>query len=164
MARSDWAAYQTEPAAEYLARTELERFGLSPYLPQHRRRYASNGLWCLRQYPLFPRYILLPIREIRAPELRACRYRLTLLQNENGTVWRAPHDTIQSIIEAEHNGRFDEPDPRPGQRVTLTTNTVMIPGVIAQNLTPSTVELFTPLLGGARTIVRADRVRLHNDA
>src|SRR5262245_6160598 len=121
MARSDWAAFMTEPAAEYPARTELERFGLDPYLPQHRKRYRTpTGKWCLRQYPLFPRYLLLPFNQIRAPQSHACRVRLRLLQNESGTVWRAPHDTVQDIIHAEHNGRFDDPTPAPGQTVILT--------------------------------------------
>jgi len=33
MARTDRTPLVTEPAAEYVARTELERFDLRPYLP-----------------------------------------------------------------------------------------------------------------------------------
>ena len=38
MARTDWVALLTDPAAEYSAATELERLGLNPYLPQIRKR------------------------------------------------------------------------------------------------------------------------------
>jgi hypothetical protein len=41
MARTDWTALVTEPAAEYVARTELERFDLRPYLPQVRKRWLA---------------------------------------------------------------------------------------------------------------------------
>ena len=56
MARTDWAALVTEPAAEYTASAELVRFGLQPYLPQVRRRHRAQGLALVRLYPLFPRY------------------------------------------------------------------------------------------------------------
>jgi len=161
MARSDWAAFLTEPAAEYPARTELERFGLSPYLPQLRRRFIHDGAVVLRQYPLFPRYFLLPLREANHPAVRACRYRLTLLASEGTGPWRCPHDTVQALIEAEYNGRFDEPIPVPGDRVMVTSFARQIPATIARTLSPSTLELFTPLLGGARAVVRAEKVR-HN--
>ena len=39
MARTDWVALLTDPAAEYSAATELERLGLNPYLPQIRKRW-----------------------------------------------------------------------------------------------------------------------------
>lgn len=162
MARSDWAAFLTEPAAEYSVRTELERFGLSPYLPQQRRRFVHDGAVVLRQYPLFPRYCLLPLREVRHLAMRACRHRITLLASETQGPWRCPHETVQKLIEAEYNGVFDEPALAPGDHVTVTTFVARsIPAIIARSLSPNTLELFTPLLGGARAVVRAEKVR-HN--
>lgn len=157
MARSDWAAFLTEPAAEYDTRTELERFGLSPYLPQQRRRFVHDGAVTLRQYPLFPRYLLLPHREAQHLAIRACRHRLTLLASEPGP-WRCPHDVVQRLIEAEYNGTFDEPLARPGGNVTVARS---IPAIIARALSSTTLELLTPLLGGVRAVVKTEKVR-HN--
>jgi hypothetical protein len=42
MARNDWVAALTEPAAEYMACTELSRFGLNAYLPQLRKQFPSE--------------------------------------------------------------------------------------------------------------------------
>src|SRR5262245_34803572 len=156
MARSDWAAFLTEPAAEYLARTELERFGLSPYLPQLRRRFVNNGAVCSRLYPLFPRYFLLPHKDLTHPGIRSARVRMTLLASPSGTPWRAADAEIRRLIEAEHNGAFDE-GFAPGQDVMVGR----ITAVISRTLSAQTLELFTPLLGGARAVVKVEKVR-HN--
>lgn len=158
MARSDWAAFMTEPAAEYLARTELERFGLGPYLPQIRKRFFVNNRCVLRQYPLFPRYFFLPIQQIHDPAIRACRYRITLLKSQTGT-WRASDKTVRQLQHDESAGLFDESNPRPGQRVTIQTGALHVPATVAANLAPNLLELLSPLLGGARVIIDARRVR-----
>ena len=75
MARHDWTAIVTDPAQEYLAQSELARFGLQSYLPQIKKRWVAthNGRLLMRRYPLFPRYILLPLTEIRTASIYACR-------------------------------------------------------------------------------------------
>jgi hypothetical protein len=75
MARDDWTAVVTTSAMEYIAHTELMRFGLRSYLPQLRRRWTMpRGSTVLpRRYPLFPGYVLLPIRDAGSPALRATR-------------------------------------------------------------------------------------------
>jgi hypothetical protein len=95
MARDDWVALVTDPAAEYVVRTELERFGLRPYLPQLRKRWTGShtGIALMRRYPLFPRYILLPIRDSSGSAVRVCRglRRIKpILSDAEGRVWRAP--------------------------------------------------------------------------
>ena len=162
MARSDWVALVTEPAAEYLACTELERFGLRPYLPQVRRRCVlpHTTIYRVRRYPLFPRYLLLPIGDADPGTIRMTRGLRKLrpmLAAENGAVWRAPDRVIKEIQQAECRGEFDE-ILIEGASVRLTGTPLA--GVIAilERSHAHTVELFTPLLGGARIRVEASRI------
>ena len=109
---TDWVALVTEPAAEYLAATELQRFGLAPFLPQMRRRWRSpHGKAVLRRFPLFPRYLLLRIDETAHPALRIARglrKARPILADDLGRPWRCPHAVIDAIMLAERRGEFDE--------------------------------------------------------
>jgi transcription antitermination factor NusG len=113
MARNDWVALVTDPAAEYVARTELERFGLRPYLPQLRKRWTTphTNTSLMRRYPLFPRYILLPVRDSTTSAVRVCRGLRKLkpiLCDAEGRPWRASDRVIAAVREAEERGEFDE--------------------------------------------------------
>jgi hypothetical protein len=162
MARSDWVALVTEPAAEYLACTELERFGLRPYLPQVRKRWMpphANG-YIPRRYPLFPRYLLLPIGDANPATIRVARGLRKirpLLAADNGAVWRAPDRVIQEIQQAELRGEFDELLVQ-GAAVSLNGTPLAGVAAILERSHANTVELFSPLLGGARITVSAARI------
>src|SRR5262249_4804457 len=111
MARSDFAALRTQLASEYIAYTELQRFGLRPYLPQHRKRHMERGIFLIRRYPLFPTYLLIPINDAHAPAVRVARGLLrtdTLLADQTGKPWRCPHDIIDALRQSEERGDFDE--------------------------------------------------------
>jgi hypothetical protein len=162
MARSDWVALVTEPAAEYLACTELERFGLRPYLPQVRRRCVlpHTHIYRSRRYPLFPRYLLLPIADVDPSTIRVARglrKMRPMLAAENGTMWRAPDRVVQEIQQAESRGEFDE---ILVEGATVRLNGTPLAGVAAilERSHAHTVELFAPLLGGARIRVSASRI------
>jgi hypothetical protein len=75
MARNDWCALVTDPSMDYVAWVELIRFGLQPYLPQARKRWLAprGGALLMRRYPLFPRYVLLPIGDAKHSAIRFCR-------------------------------------------------------------------------------------------
>src|SRR6187399_1632111 len=122
MARSDWAALITEPASEYVAHTELCRFGLAPYLPQIKKRdHTRAGAYVMRNFPIFPRYLFIPITDAHHASIRLargiCRYR-PLLADDEGRPWRAPEKTIDAVRLAERTGRFDE-ILHKGDQVTL---------------------------------------------
>jgi hypothetical protein len=162
MARSDWAALLTEPAAEYLARTELERFGLEPYLPQLRRRLATRtGKHVMRHYPLFARYLLIRIDHAHHPMIRLARGINRLrpgLADEDGRPHRIPQKIVSAIREAEGRGDFDE-ILHKGDCVTLAYGVLAtIRAVLATDTATGMVELVTPLFGGAR--VRVDPARI----
>ena len=111
MARSDWAALLTDPAAEYLAHIELCRFGLQPYLPQFKKRHHTRaGQYVMRSCPLFPRYLLIPINDAHNPHVRLargiCRHKC-LLADELGRPWRAPSKIIEGVKAAEASGDQD---------------------------------------------------------
>jgi hypothetical protein len=157
MARTDWAAVLTEPAAEYIAQTELTRFGLTPYLPQIKKRHHTRpGTFVMRCYPLFPRYILVRINHADHPAIRMARgvtrYRPVLADND-GHPWRAPHDVIEAVREAERRGDFDE-ILHKGDAVTLHCGVLaMVQSILVQTNSPRLAELLMPLFGGARATV-----------
>ena len=102
----------TEPASEYLALTELRRFGIEPYMPQLRRRHRTRpGHYVTRQYPLFPRYLFLHINDASAPAIHMARgisrFR-PILADDDGRPWRAPCCVIDAIRLAEGKGDFDQ--------------------------------------------------------
>jgi hypothetical protein len=163
MARTDWTALQTAPAAEYLAVTELERFGLNPYLPQFTRRYQPlpHAPFTFRRYPLFPRYLFLPLAQVRAQTLRLTRGldRLRpVLSYRDGRIWRAPSVVIDQLQEAEVLGKFNE-NLAPGDSVTVTAGPCAgVHTVLTAAISADTVELFTPLFGGSRAVVSVKKV------
>jgi hypothetical protein len=162
MARNDWAALLTEPAAEYLAQTELQRFGITPYLPQQRRRFqAKTGKFMMRQYPLFPRYLLISIGDINHNSIRLCRginKLRPILADDDGRPWRAPERVIHAIRTAESRGDFDE-ILHKGDPVTLHCGVLAtIRAVISTDVCTGTLELLTPLFGGSRVRVDPGRI------
>jgi hypothetical protein len=149
MARSDWTALCTEPAAEYRALTELERLGLAPYMPQLKRRQLVDGRYVLRRFPLFPRYLLIRIDHARHPSIRLARginKTQPTLSDPEGRLWRAPERVIDAIRTAEQRGDFDEilhkQDP--------TTLNYGVLATIRATLSDDGAELLTPLFGGVR--------------
>jgi hypothetical protein len=154
MARTDWVALVTEPAAEYVARTELERFDLRPYLPQVRKRWVNprGGAVLMRRYPLFPRYILLPIRDATGFAVRVCRGLRKfkpILSTAEGRPWRAPDDVIAAVREAEARGAFGQ-ILTPGNKIQFAKG--VLAGVAAV-LTNTAREVLLPLFGGIRAMV-----------
>lgn len=154
MARDDWTALVTEPAQEYLAHSELQRLGLHPYLPQIRRRWtAPHGKSKhMRCFPLFPRYILLPIQDIQPQVLFLCRGLKKIkpvLSDQDGRPWRAPNIAIKSIRTAEQSGEFDV-TLQKGDKIQINEGILEGIQALLEKTSNNTVELFAPLLGGAR--------------
>jgi hypothetical protein len=165
MARTDWVTLVTDPAAEYLARTELERFDLRPYLPQRRRRWRSpsSAKSLLRRYPLFPRYLLLPICAVKHDALPLCRglrkFKPILSDNE-GRLWRCPRSVIEAIRERETHGEFDEVIA-VGDKVRLGKGALCgVQAVLTEIDREGRLSLLLPLFGGAKaTVPQADVAR-----
>lgn len=165
MARTDWAALIINPAREYAARTELERYGLTPYLPQCRRRcrLAADN-YVLRQYPLFPGYVLIPINQTQSPNLRFVPNIMRTpeipsgILHSNGRPWRATAMEIHEIREAEIFGRFDD-QLREGHIVTFTNPSLAhLRGTITKVISPSTVSILTPLFGGSKAVAKTKNI------
>ena len=158
MARSDYAALITESASEYLAHTELQRFGFDPYLPQvKKRQHLRPGKFVMRHYPLFPRYLFVRYADAHHPSIRLARgiaRNRCLLADENGRPWRAPCAAIEAVKQAEINGLFDE-ILHKGDAVTFTYGVLaMVRSVLASDAsTAGMVDVITPLFGGARARV-----------
>lgn len=170
MARNDWAALVTQAAREYSARTELERLGLTPYLPQCRRqmRVAPRD-FVMRCYPLFPRYILIPYNQTTSPSLRLVRGLARTeampsgILHTDGRPWRTSAAVIHEIREAEVFGRFDE-TPLPGSIVQLANPSLAHLQVrLTKIISPSTCVLLTPLFGGSKAVAKTGEV-LHKSA
>jgi len=162
MARSDWAALITEPASEYTAHVELCRFGLAPYLPQIKKRHHTRaGQYVMRNFPIFPRYLFIPITDAHHSSIRLargiCRYR-PLLADDEGRPWRAPQKTIDAVRLAEAQGLFDE-ILHKGDHVKLVHGVLStIKSVCSSDTTVGMIEILMPLFGGARATVRADKI------
>jgi transcription antitermination factor NusG len=162
MARTDWVALVTDPAAEYLARTELERFDLRPYLPQIRKRWRSpHGTALMRRYPLFPRYILLPIRESSVPAVRICRgvRRIKpILADAEGRPWRCAETVIDAVREDEAAGAYDEHIIQ-GDTVKLANGVLKgVAAVLVRNGSNCRAEVLLPLFGGVKAFVPQGQV------
>lgn len=156
MARTDWVAIATEPAAEYLAHSELTRFGLCPYLPQARRRFIPcSGKVVIRYYPLFPRYVLLQYRHLNRELLRLCRgvrKQLPVLCDREGNVWRAPDQAVQVVKDAEARGEFEE-EFRKGTKVRLNMPILKEFHAVVEKSDGRLVTLFSPLFGGSKLMI-----------
>lgn len=162
MAKSDWVALVTEPAAEYVARNDLLRFELEPYLPQIRRRcvlpYTSR--FQVKLYPLFPRYLLLPQRQLDRGIIHACRGLLRerpILADPDGRSLRIAENLIFAIRQSEKNGDFDE-SLLPGDKVKITDGILTNISAFLEESDENTVQLLTPLFGGAKLRVARSRV------
>jgi len=162
MARSDWAALLTDPASEYLAHTELRRFGLEPYLPQLKKRHHTRaGAYVMRHFPLFPRYLLVPYKDAHHPAVRLargiCRHKCVLADND-GRPWRAPAKVIDGVREAEARGLYDE-ILHKGDQVTLAYGVLStVRSVCSSDITTGMIELLMPLFGGAKATVQAAKI------
>jgi hypothetical protein len=158
MARNDWVALVTDPGAEYTAWVELTRVGLRPYLPQGRRRWhpPHSTTSLLRRYPLFPRYILLPIGDVKLPALRLCRGLRKLrpiLSDAEGRPWRAPDAVIAAVRESEDRGDFDE-ILHKGDPVKLTQGVLAgVQAVLNETAKKGRVEVLLALFGGVRASI-----------
>lgn len=155
MAKDDWIAAVTEPAAEYAAKIELERLGLSPYLAQFRKVWSPPGASkpMVRLHPLFPRYLFLPLAEARHREMhyaKGLRRPRAILADAEGKPWVATGLEISTIIQMEKQGSFDE-IIAIGDRVRLK-KTGVLSGIeiLLSKSTERTAELFLPLFGGCR--------------
>ena len=162
MARSDFVALIAEPATEYIAANELRRFGLSPYLPELKKRYVlPHGGALPRRYPLFPRYILLPIGEANHCAVRIVRgvrrFR-AVLADDIGRPWRCPVAVIDAIKLAESCGEFDE-IITIGDQVKLTRGVLAsVAARINRDSGGSRVELLLPLFSGCRATVAVSQL------
>jgi hypothetical protein len=151
-----WAAATTAKGMEYSARLELERLGLHPYLPQHRRKWLPPGATrpVIRSYPLFPKYLFLPACEARSREahyVRQLQGPKPLLCNGEGQLWLAPAADIFAIQQTENEGGFDEIRPVLGDRVKLKGNGALSAmDLVVACIDEKTAQLFSPLFGGAR--------------
>ncbi|RPI47207.1 MAG: hypothetical protein EHM67_00060 [Hyphomicrobiaceae bacterium] len=163
MARSDYAALITESASEYLAHTELQRFGLIAYLPQFKKRqHLRHGQFVMRHYPLFPRYLFVRYADAHHPSIRLARgisRNNHLLADADGRPWRAPCKAIEAVKQAEINGLFDE-ILHKGDAVTFTYGVLaMVRSVLASDAsTAGMVDVITPLFGGARARVDSTKM------
>ena len=170
MARTDWAALVTEPVCEYAAFIELERFGLRPYMPQIRKRWPSPGGrgFTAKMFPLFPRYLLLPVADANSPGIYMSRGLLKtkpVLRDDDGTPWRCPARVVEAIKEGELKGEFDEILSK-GDMVRVADSFLERVSSIVTTLSgsgnnvsrSSVVELLVPLLGGVRARVSSSRV------
>jgi hypothetical protein len=165
MARSDYTALVTEPAAEYVAATELRRFGLRPYLPELRKRWIPpRGGVLLRRFPLFTRYLLLPIGEAdhrAVRHSRGVRRARPILADDRGRPWRCPAAVVDAIKTAESEGEFDEVIAN-GDRVELTSGVLACISARMCGSPGIKVELLLPLFGGVRaTASLAQLARTH---
>jgi len=162
-AKDAWVALVTEPNFEYAAQTELQRFGLTPYLPQFRRMWTPPGAVkpLVRAHPLFPRYLFLPLAEARLRSLhyvRGLRRPKPILCDADGAFWQAHADEIFTVAAIENRGGFDE-RLGVGDAVKLRSGALAGLDLFLKRAEGRTVELFTPLFGGCRGTVRADSVQ-----
>jgi hypothetical protein len=163
MARTDWVAINTEPAAEYTAWLELTRLGLAAYLPQARRRWrpAHSTVALLRKYPVFPRYVLLPYPQAHLPAVRLCRGVLRarpILCNGEGHLWRAPGSVIDDIRAREAAGAFDEV-VAVGDKVQVAKGALRVEAVLTE-IGDGRLSVLLPLFGGVKaTVPQADVAR-----
>lgn len=162
MARTDWIALVTAPAAEYMAYHELIRLSLSPYLPQTRQRHFStltrNAV--TRCYPLFPRYLFLPFRELDHVTLRLAKglsRPSPVLSSGDGNPWRAPEHVIVALKEAEASGAFDDV-LKNGDKIRINHSVLANLTAFVEDSTTKDLHVLTPLLGGARARVARARV------
>ena len=159
-----WAAATTNAGAEYAARLELERLGLHPYLPQHRRNWLPPGATrpVIRSYPLFPKYLFLPACEARSREVRYVRQLQgpkPLLRSGEGQLWLAPAAQLFALMETENEGGFDETRPVLGDKVRLKAGGVLSGmDLVVASLDEKTAQLFSPLFGGARVTAKTSRL------
>jgi len=162
MARTDWAALLTEPSAEYVACSELQRFGLCPYLPQLKKRHHTRaGAYVMRHFPLFPRYLLIPYPDAHNQSVRLARgiakYKC-VLADDDGRPWRAPNKVIEGVKEAERLGVYDE-ILHKGDNVTLAYGVLAaVRSVCSSDTTTGMIDILMPLFGGVRATVQAAKV------
>jgi len=153
----------TEPSLEYVAASELERFGFRPYLSQYRRRWiAASGDVTTKLFPTLPRYLLLPINDASSRRLRLARGLSKgnpILSDERGQPRRVPGAVVEALALAEISGSFDEV-LHVGDRVRVATTGALadVRALVQSADTRTMLTALLPLLGGCRARVPRDRV------
>jgi hypothetical protein len=117
----------------------------------------------LRRYPLFPRYLLLPIGEAKFTAIRLCRGLRRfkpILSDAEGRLWRAPDSVISAVRASEDRGDFDELLHR-GDKIQLARGVLAgVQAVLTETARNGRVEVLMPLFGGVRAFVsQADVAR-----
>lgn len=150
-----WIAAVCEPAGEYVARVDLERYGLHPYLPEFKRPILPRGVArpLVKAFPLFPRYIFLPLADMRQREFhyaRGLKRPRPVLADGSGVPWKAPHADIEVLLELERAGQFDVALV-PGDRVQLRQKGPLSGvEIFLARASKETAEILMPLFGGCR--------------
>ena len=119
-------------------------------------------------FPLFQRYLLLPIADTGSPSIYMARGVLKtkpVLRDENGKPWRCPEKVVEAIREGELKGEFDEILSKgdmvrvAGSILERVSAIITTMGGSGNNVSRSSVvELLVPLLGGVRARVSSSRV------
>jgi hypothetical protein len=148
MASDYWAAARTAGGAEYAVTVDLKRLRLTPFCPQYYRHWTpdKSSTSLVKAYPLFPRYVLLPLAEARTREVQYVRgLRLPKpLLTVDGQIWQIPAEAVFELARLEHRADLD--------RTVLAGNWVRMTAVdlfLAQ-VAEQTAELFRPLWAVAR--------------
>jgi hypothetical protein len=105
-----------------------------------------------RRYPLFSRYILVPINESdhrAVHHARGVRKFRPILADQAGRPWRCPNAIVDAIRLAEQQGEFDEVIAS-GDQVKLTRGVLSCVSARMSGSPGIRVELLLPLFGGAR--------------
>jgi len=143
-----WVAAVTEPRQEYVAKVDLERLGLTPYLAQCRRTWLppTSSRPILRACPLFPGYIFLPLQQARLPAVHFVRGLRRMLSDSAGCLWRIDDAVIHSLALVEHAGGFND-ILRQGDAVTVRG---ALFDMVLTKAGERTAEVLLPLFGGCR--------------
>jgi hypothetical protein len=140
---SGFAVAATETGLEYQVRLELARLRLNPYLPQYTRLWTPDktAMPLVRCFPLFPKYVFLPLAEARTREIfyvKGLKLPKPFINNGDGRILTLPEDAVFEVMRIEHEGGFD---------LTLASRRLTPAAIFASRLAEATAALFRPLLG-----------------
>jgi hypothetical protein len=109
VARSDFCVVVTEPACEYRVRTDCERLGMRPYVPQARRRwFLPDGVVTTKLVPIFAGVVLLPLPEFDPPTLRSIRHLRRAMTDRGGRPQLFFGAVISALMLHELQREFDD--------------------------------------------------------
>ena len=111
-----WAAIVTAPGQEFLACQEINRFCLTCFLPQRRRRIflKSAAEPVMYAMPLIPCRVLMPLRLARDRALhyaRGVKGPKFLVVGADGRPWTVPDAAVRELSWLDREGVFDDPLP-----------------------------------------------------